>query len=425
MLSEFQLLTLVVLFILLPSDAEAKTKIKKIPVEATGVAEVRSEAVNIALVEAIGMVNGKAISAQNELKSQLKTVSENNVKQNLSQKEINKRYKEATRGVVDSYQIINEAKDSRNRYVITVKAYIAKLELDKDGKRLRLAVLPFSNISQYANADGFKVNLAAALENKLVTSRKFMMLDREYQEQITQERGVAMTNPTSSIADLMKYGATVAADYIVTGEITDIDFGFQTKFFPVLSKKIKFPVGRSAVNLKIIDITTQQTKYSKNFIASFGFSDFKTLYGDGLAPNPEVAIAELTSIQIGNEILNSIYPTMVSAVNGKSITLNQGGDLIKKGAVYEVFKRGEKIYDPYTKESLGRDEHLIGTLKITRVNPKFSKAQWLDGNIDELTQSFKVGKFVIRKKYATANNNADVNTKKNIDNINKEISKEW
>jgi hypothetical protein len=116
---------------------------------------------------------------------------------------------------------------------------------------------------------------------------------------------------------------------------------------------------------------------------------------------------------------------MVTAVNDKSITLNQGGDLIKKGAVYEVFKRGEKIYDPYTKESLGRDEHLIGTLKITRVNPKFSKAQWLDGNIDELTQSFKVGKFVIRKKYAAANNNADVNTKKNIDNINKEISKEW
>ena len=36
------------------------------------------------------------------------------------------------------------------------------------------------------------------------------------------------------------------------------------------------------------------------------------------------------------------------------------------------FNQGEKIYDPYTKESLGRDEIRVGNAVVIDTKPKYS-----------------------------------------------------
>ena len=51
---------------------------------------------------------------------------------------------------------------------------------------------------------------------------------------------------------------------------------------------------------------------------------------------------------------------MVVGINRGMLTLNQGGDLVERGSVYGIYERGPKIFDPYTKESLGRSESKVG-----------------------------------------------------------------
>ena len=52
--------------------------------------------------------------------------------------------------------------------------------------------------------------------------------------------------------------------------------------------------------------------------------------------------------------------------------MNYGNEVLKNGDAYEVFNQGEKIYDPYTKESLGRDEIRVGNAVVIDAKPKYS-----------------------------------------------------
>ena len=71
--------------------------------------------------------------------------------------------------------------------------------------------------------------------------------------------------------------------------------------------------------------------------------------------------------------------------------------MLRSGDIYEVFEYGERLYDPYTKESIGRQENLVGSIQITRVNPKQSMARVVNSTVD-LAARFKPKRFVCRLK---------------------------
>ena len=60
---------------------------------------------------------------------------------------------------------------------------------------------------------------------------------------------------------------------------------------------------------------------------------------------------------------------------------------MKPDAVYEVYAMGEKVLDPQTKEVLGQDESKIAALRTTRILPRFSYAEVIDGS----TSGIQVG----------------------------------
>ena len=90
----------------------------------------------------------------------------------------------------------------------------------------------------------------------------------------------------------------------------------------------------------------------------------------------------LVANKTAETILNAIYPIRVIDINKKSLTLGQGGKSIKKNAEYNLVKLGERMRDPYTKESLGRKEVVVGTVKITNVQSKMSTAKILKTKIN-------------------------------------------
>jgi hypothetical protein len=131
-------------------------------------------------------------------------------------------------------------------------------------------------------------------------------------------------------------------------------------------------------------------------------------------------MAEIASSKIGTQILDAIYPIIVVSVNRGVFTLNQGGDLVEAGAVYGVYERGPKVFDPYTKESLGRTETKVGELKVERVTPKMSSASLAKGALSAF-DDFKVGRFVCRLE-AAAPSRAQQNERKVKEKIKKKKS---
>jgi hypothetical protein len=65
----------------------------------------------------------------------------------------------------------------------------------------------------------------------------------------------------------------------------------------------------------------------------------------------------------------------------KQVTVNRGdGGGVAVGDTFNVFALGAELIDPDTKESLGREEVKVGTVKISQVNPKTSTADILNDN---------------------------------------------
>ena len=367
----------------------ARAQLEFVNVETQGVGDSLQEAVNTAVAEAIGRVNGKSVAATNAINKITESASDGKNKSFQSSTNMQRQFSEATNGVVDSYQVLSETQNGRGQYVVTVNAKIAKLKLSASASRLKIAVLPF------AGSDRFARNFSDALVGKLVGSRRFTVLDRQNMADIAGERSVAATNALTPVSELARLGSTLTADYIVVGKVEDVASQIREVYFPTIKKTFKIPEGKATVNFKIIDVATSQVKFSDNAILGFDRESFEKAMGAGMRPNADIAMAEIASSKIGTQILDAIYPIMVVAVNRGVFTLNQGGDLVEAGAVYGVYERGPKVYDPYTKESLGRSESKVGELKVERVTPKLSSASLAKGDLS-IFDEFKIGKFVCR-----------------------------
>ena len=72
------------------------------------------------------------------------------------------------------------------------------------------------------------------------------------------------------------------------------------------------------------------------------------------------------------------------------------GNLIHTaGDIAAGIEYGKKIKDPYTKETIGREEIYTATIEVTRVNPKQSYAKIIKSGRD-LARNFQPRKFVCR-----------------------------
>ena len=96
------------------------------------------------------------------------------------------------------------------------------------------------------------------------------------------------------------------------------------------------------------------------------------------------AFLDMAARHIIEDVLNDVYPVRIALAEQGSIILDQGGERMKPDAVYEVFTEGKKIIDPQTQEVLGTDEGKVASLKVTRILPKFSYAEILNGKAEDI-----------------------------------------
>jgi hypothetical protein len=205
----------------------------------------------------------------------------------------------------------------------------------------------------------------SATEEGLVQSRRFAMLDRSFTDATNNELS-QYTNGKFSNSELARLGQKAGTDYLVTGELRTYSINDQSVLNPLTGQKIPRSSTASEISLRIIDVATSQVKFAKSY------GDSKTAVMD---------------------VINAIYPMAIVSVSDVGVVIGAGGDQIKVGDRFKVISLGQELKDPYTNESLGRQETAIGEIEITTVESKMSQAKIISGN-NLITQKFSSGLIV-------------------------------
>lgn len=369
-------------------------------VDATGSGTTLNNAINDALAEAIGRINGKSIETQSQLQNVEVTTVENDNVDYFASEAFQQAVKSATKGAVSSYEVITQS-EAQGLWEVTVSAKVAKYKRSSSANRRRIAVMPLWKSSSEFSVDGNPINedqvvrlIGQNLVSQLVQSRKFTVLDREFIEETVGEKAMISMGDVP-VDEMAKLGQELVADYILVGVLENLSFQTSEIQMRTSGKTLKARSGLVELNYRLIDVPTRQIKYADHARINISESDLQKLDNSLVTNNIESAMTIIAAEAISKKVLNAIYPMLVVSVSGESVTLNQGGDLIAKGDRYEVYKYGERIIDPYTKESLGRNETYVGTIEVTLVNPKMSIARVVESDL-ELSEVFEPKGLVCR-----------------------------
>ena len=384
----------IIIFIIFFCNPLYSNNIEYIEVKSKGNGTTYSEALNNALSNAIAQVNGRSIETQTSLKKLSKAITTDKDSSYYSSKEFEKTIKEMTEGFVSNFKILSEDKSNNNVIKINISANIGKYKIKKSAKRKRIAVLPFYfTQSNYdildKNISSSKIDrlLTQSLVSYLVQTRKFTVLDREYMKDIESELSVIKNNETN-IEETVKLGQKIFSDYILVGTIES---------FYTAEKEIKIKNSNNSVmskqafvefNYRILDVPTSQIMYSDDYRGIFNINN-------SAVTSLESEVINLTSLEIGSKILYAIYPLRIEKMKGNLAYIGQGGKQMRVEDEYNIIELGEKINSSYTNEYIGREETIVGKLRIIDVGAKISTAEIIEETYS-IEENFEPKKFIIK-----------------------------
>ena len=264
------------------------------------------------------------------------------------------------------------------------------------------AVKPTQAILQNVDRAGKRISLDRVLQSmngqlidRINATRKFQVVARSDLDDILKEQDFA----SSGNVDLNDKSAAqqfkiAGVKYLVVTTVDDFQDYNEVATFQGTGRSATKRVIRLSCVGKIYDSTTGKLLESTNLqISNKDFTENRTYStrDSELSDELLVAIAREMASKIANRVTDVIFPPKVLSRREKQITINRGdGTDIAIGQIWNVFVVGEELIDPDTKESLGREEVLIGKVKITSVLPKTSTA--------EIFEDFGINKEAILRK---------------------------
>ena len=401
----------------------AFSQIETVSVNSKGYGDGPESALNSALTQAIGQVNGRSIDSDTLLTTTEKTSTKNDESDYLSSRDFKESIKSKTKGVVESYSIISNAKDDSGLWVAEITAQIARFKTSKSANRKRIAVIDLIGrqgccltAEGELNPDVAAYEVSSAISNFLVQSRKFTVLDRSFQGFAEAERNTLKTSENMPVKELAKLGQELFADMILVGNLNSIRLKKAQRKMSTSDRVLEYLAGNIATNIRIIDTATGQIKFSSSL--RMNPKDLDLNLGSDI-----FTISKKVGERVGFTVLNAIYPIQVTGVTEKNVVdLNTGGDVVSVGQVFDLMLLGEKIKDAYTKESLGKRETKIGTVEITQVSPKQSRGKaTLINETSNLETNFKPKMYILRLN----NSSKKQALKKKTKEVRKQIEKDF
>ena len=363
-------------------------KMSYVPVDAQGSGVTRKDAIADALQDAVSQVNGAEIAAEMSSSIKEKSSDKNGKDEYSSEESFQENVKKKTKGVIRSWKLLDEKKEEGEDglWVVNLNVTVAQYKLSKQLERLRITVAPFQispTVSDPQLATKFMESFPNGLVDYLAQSRRFALLDRDFLDSQARELDFIKRGDVRA-EELAKIGNKVGADFIVVGLVEDIFKRENIVTMRSTGQQIKNVQTGARISYRIIDVATTQIKFSD------------TVAYDPSQGNSTVRkMADYISDVTGQTIVNAIYPVSIVSSTGDQVTLGQGGKTIRMGDKYNLVRYGKDIFDPHTKESLGREEVVVGVLKITNVQSKTSTAKFVDGS-KSISSSFSANTYIAR-----------------------------
>lgn len=387
--------------------ALASSGLNQVTVNAEGSGSSVSSATASALSSAVAQVNGADLTSSTLTSELTATFDTENSSQFASTSAAAEAIAMQTKGLVQRYNIISKTEDS-GVWTVNVEATITKYTRSAQADRLRMSVLPFR--TQNSSQAKVSERLVAELTAQLTSSRKFAMLDRNFEQERQSEMGI-LSSVDTPMEEMAKLGNRLGTDYIIVGVIDNA--GINTQTTQLAGRTLSSKTSSLSVSYRIIDAPTGQIKLADSWSGS---------QSGGALDSLALKAANV----ISQQIVEAIAPIKVESLLGDQLFIGQGGKAIKVGQKYRLLLVGEAIIDSYTQESLGRQEADVGVIQITEVQSKLAKAKILSSSIN-IAEHFPTSTFIVRLQAEAAKPAAAAPSKKStpVPALKKKVESDW
>jgi hypothetical protein len=188
------------------------------------------------------------------------------------------------------------------------------------------------------------------------------MIDRAMMSDTQKELNLIATAGMAT-RESVRLGQRVGSDYLVILSIHDLGRVIKERQILGTTNILQDIRDETELSIRIIDVATSQIKFASTQRYS-------------VDPKQD-ALDSSAAFRVGELITNAIYPAQVVAVDGTNLTIGQGGITMTRGTEYHLVALGERLSDPYSGESIGRKETIIGRVRITNVQSKQATAEIL------------------------------------------------
>lgn len=317
-------------------------QIDVVSVRANGVGQSEVKAIDNALSRAVGQVNGIYLKSVLTTRERLEESDDGKSTTSNYQGSVIDNIESRTKGAVKSYSVASLGRDPSSGLIkATIDARIPVLRRSEQLSRMRVAVVSGKGADPALTAPA-----DAAVEEFLVSTRKFAVLDRKQTDAADREFA-RIRDGLTPIEDMARTGVAPAADFLVLITVRRTSGGGREQLSGAIS---------------LLDYATGQLRYSRSTALALMGSSSTDVEG----------VARRLGKMLASQMADYGFPASVIGVAGNELTIDAGETRFSVGDPVQVFRSGGRLKDPNTRENRGVLEIPAGTGKITRVGPAVS-----------------------------------------------------
>lgn len=221
----------------------------------------------------------------------------------------------ATKGRIDSYDIISVNIEPNGWYMVRVNVYKTLFERSKKPSVTIINASRFKELGE---------TLQRRLTNDLVQSKKFNVLDRKNDAYYKAEKQLIESENASS-EDVYKLGNILGTDYMLIVNLRDLGKSSSSSSgVASTSASSKASKADVVVDYQMILFATKEVKLANTLTLTLSLKD------GGVKANEE-AMGQISKA-VSTDLLNTLYPLVVAAMQDKEITF---ADRLDANAIYE------------------------------------------------------------------------------------------
>jgi hypothetical protein len=302
-------------------------------------------------------------------------------------------------GLVKKYEVLEE-KQAADGVAIRVRAWVYNLADSEKSKRIKIAVMPVKTMPgrqytfaafhtpQNLPAENLAAILAHNLTVSLVETNKFDVLDRDNMVDFAREAKMLLVFD-ASLSEQAKLVETMGGDFLLVSTIAEASVDCEKGVYAATGQPRSEYVGRFVFNYSLIKSTTKQVENAgtveivmenEEFAPLMRKSDPTQWSGEEMRDR----LVETAAYNAAKAISESIYPVKVVGIEKGQVVVDHAGTKLPVGTELGVFKCGKEFFDVDTKQSLGKSEDRVATLRIVKVSQKVSFADVIDGSIKDV-----------------------------------------